>query len=173
VTDMRSPRLAKVLNESKVLELAEKGDRSVLPQIRELLDKLPDAVDDLGDLHRVARNALLDLSSGEHVLLREAQTRKLDQMGAAISGPDPSALERLLANQIVLCWQQLRLITIREAQEREYSLTKGDYYQRCLDRAQRRYLQAIKTLAQVRRLGVPALQVNIAADGGKQVNVKS
>jgi hypothetical protein len=44
----------------------------------------------------------------------------------------------------------------------------GTYYQRSLERAQKRYLAAIKTLAQVRKLAVPVLQVNIAR---KQVNV--
>jgi hypothetical protein len=43
-------------------------------------------------------------------------------------------------------------------------------YQKWLDRAHRRYLSALKTLATVRRLLVPAVQVNIA---DKQVNVAS
>jgi hypothetical protein len=42
------------------------------------------------------------------------------------------------------------------------------HYQRCITTAQKRYLAASKTLAQVRRLVVPVLQVNIAS---KQVNV--
>jgi hypothetical protein len=37
-----------------------------------------------------------------------------------------------------------------------------------MDRAHRRYLSAIKTLATVRKLALPVLQVNIAK---KQVNV--
>jgi hypothetical protein len=37
-----------------------------------------------------------------------------------------------------------------------------------IERAQRRYLGAIKALAQVRKLGVPAVQVNI---GEKQINM--
>ena len=41
-------------------------------------------------------------------------------------------------------------------------------YQHWLDRAQKRYLTALKTLAQVRRLLVPVVQVNIAQ---KQINV--
>jgi hypothetical protein len=40
------------------------------------------------------------------------------------------------------------------------------------DVANRRYLSAIKALAQVRRLQVPlSVQVNVAAQGGQQVNV--
>ena len=42
------------------------------------------------------------------------------------------------------------------------------YLQRCIDWAHKRYLSAIKTLAVVRKLAVPVLQVNIAR---KQVNV--
>jgi len=48
------------------------------------------------------------------------------------------------------------------------SLELGTYYQRSISSAQKRYLSAIKTLALVRKLAVPVLQVNIAK---KQVNV--
>jgi hypothetical protein len=39
-----------------------------------------------------------------------------------------------------------------------------------LDRAHKRYLSALKALAQVRRLGVPRVQVNL---GDKQFNIMS
>jgi hypothetical protein len=41
--------------------------------------------------------------------------------------------------------------------------------------AQARYLRACETLARIRKLArsTPALQVNIAADGGRQVNLAS
>ena len=45
---------------------------------------------------------------------------------------------------------------------------EGDYWQKQQERAHRRYLSAIRTLAQVRRLLVPAMQVNIAE---RQLNV--
>ena len=47
------------------------------------------------------------------------------------------------------------------------SLQKGDYYQRRQERAHKRYLSAVKALAQVRRLELPAVQVNI---GQNQIN---
>jgi hypothetical protein len=50
------------------------------------------------------------------------------------------------------------------------SLDQGDYYQRHQDRAHKRYLSAVRALAQVRRLLTPAVQVNI---GGQQVNIGS
>jgi len=44
----------------------------------------------------------------------------------------------------------------------------ADYHLRRQDRAHRRFLTAMKTLATVRKLGLPVLQVNI---GENQVNV--
>jgi hypothetical protein len=43
----------------------------------------------------------------------------------------------------------------------DLSLRQAEYYEQRLSKAQAPYLAAIRTLAQVRRLGVPAVQVNI------------
>jgi len=48
------------------------------------------------------------------------------------------------------------------------AFVESEFYQRRQDRAQKRYLSAIRTLALVRKLALPVLQVNIAR---KQVNV--
>ena len=82
-------------------------------------------------------------------------------------------MERLLAERAVVCWLQLNYVDALLAQRLAgQGLARGQIamYQEWLDRAQRRYLAALKTLAQVRRLLVPVVQVNIAK---KQVNVTS
>lgn len=155
----------------ETLDQAEKGDRSALPRVRELLDEFPSMVDELGDLTQIAQGVMLSKIVGESVLIREAQERKLVALTEQIAGPAPSILEKLLADQIVLCWQHVRYAESDYAQARDYTFKAGDYYERYIDRAQRRYLAAIKTLAQVRKLELPAMQVNIAAKGGKQVNI--
>ena len=158
---------------SEVMERADKGDRSVLPQIRQVLDEAPDVAEELGNLDRLARSVLIGLVAQENLLLQEAMTRHLDRIVAEIAGPDASPLESLLAEQIVLCWQQLRFAETRRAQIRGCSLEHASHYERCISRAQSRYLQAVKTLAQIRKLGLPSLQVNVATRGGKQVNVSA
>ncbi len=47
------------------------------------------------------------------------------------------------------------------------SIALADHYQKCIDRAHRRYLSALKALAEVRKLNV-TVQLNIAR---RQVNV--
>lgn len=53
---------------------------------------------------------------------------------------------------------------------RDCTLAQGDYYQRRMDRAHRRYLEAVTALAKLRRLQVTVVQDNI---GDRQVNVAS
>jgi hypothetical protein len=54
------------------------------------------------------------------------------------------------------------------------TLQQGQYWDTLLSSTQARFLRAIETPARVRRLArnTPALQINIASDGGKQVNVQ-
>ncbi len=79
-------------------------------------------------------------------------------------------LERTLVEHVALCWLKLQVC------EQKYSgitngtmtLAQGNYWERKLSSAQRRYLRACETLARIRRLALPAVQVNI---GEKQLNV--
>jgi hypothetical protein len=50
----------------------------------------------------------------------------------------------------------------------DLTITQATYHQRRLSLAQSCYLSAIRTLAQVRRLQVPAVQINVAE---QQLNV--
>jgi hypothetical protein len=152
----------------KFLQRAEGGDTSTLPALRKMLQD-PAAVDQLGgDLARQAELSLIQAAAGENLAFKEALTRKLGLLRAEVAGPSPTHVERLLAERVAACWLQVQDADIRYAQAKNLSLEWGDYYQRRMDRAHKRYLSALKTLAQVRKLAVPVLQVNIAR---RQVNV--
>jgi len=84
-----------------------------------------------------------------------------------IAGGTP--LERLLGERIVARWLNLHHIDALYANRlSNISWAESEYFQRRQERANRQYLSAIRTLAQVRRLLVPAVQVNI---GAQQLNV--
>jgi hypothetical protein len=147
---------------------AQKGDKTAVPALREALQD-PALVDALGgDLARLAQSALVDKFSGQNLLFRDTLQRKLDLLRAELSGPNPTALERLLVERVVSCWLYLHHVEMRCCPKESMSLAVGSYLERSLSAAQKRYLAAIKTLALVRKLAVPVLQVNIAR---KQVNV--
>ena len=94
--------------------------------------------------------------------------RKLARLREELAGPEPTPIERLLAERAAFCW-----LTVYEY-ERQYASRgqppggQAEYHQRRIDAAHRRFLSSLKTLATVRKLAVPAIQVNIAE---KQVNV--
>jgi hypothetical protein len=81
-----------------------------------------------------------------------------------------SGLERPLVERIVACHLQVQFADQQAAafERAGGRFAQGEYWQKQQERAQRRYLAAMRTLAQVRRLLVPNVQVNIAEN---QVNV--
>jgi hypothetical protein len=152
----------------KFLKRAQEGDASTLPALRKVLQN-PATVDMLGgDLARQAEHSFILAAAGEDLAFKEALTRKLALLRAELAGTNSTPVERLLVERVVACWLQVQDADIRYAQAKNLTLAWSEYYQRRMDRAHRRYLSALKTLALVRKLSVPVLQVNIAK---KQVNV--
>jgi hypothetical protein len=72
-----------------------------------------------------------------------------------LTGPDPSPLERLLADRTAVCWIDCVIISSRSAVESDPFLIKLH------DRAYHRFLTAAQALAKVRRLAVP-IRVQVA-----------
>lgn len=147
-----------------LLRKAEKGDSTVLPALRTWMDRTPGYWEPMGDLAKVAREALIEHASGKkNLLVQETLTRKCAALTQELTGPTPSPIERLLVERIVLCWLQFYYAECLYVQSLEDSLTirQAEFHQQRISKAQARYLSAIRTLAHVRRLGVPAVQVNI------------
>lgn len=84
-------------------------------------------------------------------------------------------IEKLIINEIIYCWVGLRYVennVFIKMTENGVSISILNFWQETLSRYQNRYLKMIETFARVRKLnkGI-AFQVNIATDGGQQVNV--
>src|SRR5262249_9715602 len=138
-----------------------------LPTVRELI-KQPHILEVCGNAANHAENALIRKFAGKNLAAEEGLRLKLDCLRADLAGPTPSPLERLLAERIAACWLHVNYLEARYGRNDNMTLDVGMYYQKAIDRAHKRYLFAIKTLAVIRKLAVPVLQVNIAK---KQVNV--
>jgi hypothetical protein len=148
---------------------AQDGDKSVLPAIRQQLDSRPELWREAGDLATQIQTSLVQATAGENEIVKEAIHRRLDGLRNELLGEVPGALERLLVERILVCWLQVHHADAACGPSRgSLPLSHAEYLQRRLDRAQRRYLAAIRALAVVRRLQVPVVQVNIA---DRQVNV--
>jgi hypothetical protein len=152
-----------------ILRLAREGNEETVPQLRKWL-AVPENVNRAGaDLAYQVQASLAQKMAGTNLYFREAVVKNAENLRDEICGPNPSALERLLAERVATCWTYLNYLELIYTQSAEnLTIAQGLYRQKVLDRAHGRYLSAIKTLADVRRLALPAVQVNIAK---KQVNV--
>ena len=149
----------------RLRRLADKGDEKAMAELREELNARP-YLWEVGNVATQAEIALTKVITGGSKVLKEATNKKLADLKDELMGPAPTPLERLLVARVVVCWLQVHHADMIEAQNFQ-KVELGGYLQDRLDRAHRRYLSAIRTLAQVRRLLIPPVQVNI---GNQQVN---
>ena len=158
-------------------ELADKAeggeDGARLELRRRLREETPEVVARCSDSARSYRRLLAERASGGNPLRKEAISERAGRMALELAGENPTPLEVLLSERVASLWV---LVELQEA------LLAAWYYKakatspafvlqmaRLQESAHRRYLAAIKTLAQVQKLQGPSrVQVNI---GGNQVNV--
>ena len=118
---------------------------------------------------------LIDWCTGKQAkpTSKELLRDELCDFAAKLAGANPSPIETVLADTAATCWFAYRM---HEAQYAAtvvsdgMSLAQSEHAQRRIDRAHRRMLSTLKTLASVRRLAVPALQINVARQQVNQFN---
>jgi hypothetical protein len=162
----RHATVAKLWN---LMERAQGGDEDAVLDIREMLDGSADlAWHFIKGPGTRAESVLIDhITKDEDLATKELLRYQLESMRIEVAGENPSPLERLLAERVVATWLEVQLFSgLYGANLGKLTPGQGDYHQKRLDRAHRRHLSAIRTLAQIRKLG-PSVQINIA---DKQIN---
>ena len=144
----------------QLVQAAVSGDSTVLPQVRALLDTVPEWSDELGDLMRQAENNLLDMSVGKNLFQREAVKRDLDEHTRRLT-EEPSYVEELLIKQI-----RLDLLMLHTAQQRAQE-RRDLHSDKLLNSAHRRFLASLKSLEQLRKLS-PSIRIQVAQN---QINM--
>jgi hypothetical protein len=150
----------------------QKPDPQAVAELRRHLTAMPDLCLALGDAGSLLENRLI-----QRLFPRKSTEMAARQRAAAVRDglgyEGAPQLEQLLIDHAVLCWLRLQDAEAGYSvnMDRSLPVANADYWDRHLAAAQRRYLRACETLARVRRLLHPTLQVNIAAQGGQQVNV--
>jgi hypothetical protein len=114
------------------------------------------------------RQTIIRNAAGESVIVQEAIAQKLESVQSELAGPNPTPIERLLAERASLCWALVNWYETLFQGVESKSMTQADFHQRKIDKAHARFLSAVRTLAQIRKLALPTLQVNIAKN---QVNM--
>jgi len=150
-----------------LIRQSDAGNKAALERLRETYTVLPELAGKLTSLqHYAEQDTLCSLQPGA----RETSLAQATNMRKKLSGENPSPMEQLLVNRVVLDWLHAleadRHCTLRPGESRPLALS--EFYEKQADRAHRRLMRSTKTLAEIRKLLRPTLQVNIA---DKQVNV--
>jgi hypothetical protein len=173
LTDGTQPRI----QELKTLSgKAEAGDKDARRELRRLVrESSPEVIAKCSEFIHTYRNILAKTASGGSPLHQEVIVERARLMALELAGDNPTPLETLLADRVASLWV---LVELQEAlgaawYDRETGGKSSPAFMlqmaRLLESAHRRYLAAIKTLAQVQKMrGTSRVQVNI---GENQVNV--
>lgn len=134
---------------------AEQGDQTAYRAVRAVFDAHPHLWDQMADYAHLTERAWIEAIAGATALLfTAALERKVAELRRDLT-PEPSTrLERLVIDRVVLCWLQVYQADGIAAQElaRGVTFEALEFHQRRQDRAHRRYLAALKTLATVRKV---------------------
>jgi hypothetical protein len=86
---------------------------------------------------------------------------------------DAPALEKMLIEGVIVCWVRLAVMELRYScvVSASNTLAQIEHTERRLTEAQKRFNRACESLARVRKLSRPSFQINVAAEGGQQVNM--
>lgn len=96
--------------------------------------------------------------------------RDVESHAEELAGPNPSPIECDLARTAALAWLALRYLEVAALGRTGRTIPQANYDIHRLDRAHARYVGTLKTLAQIRRLNGPTVQV-INMGGQNQTNV--
>jgi hypothetical protein len=144
------------------------GDEGAVPRLREILREAPELARRFVDpAIQTQRSMIETYAGGDSPVVRETLPHTLEALRVELGGGYPSPLERLLVERIAATWLQLHYFETLYAQNiSNLTIVQSEFHQKRIDRAHRRHLSAVKTLAQIRKMG-PAVQINIAE---KQIN---
>ena len=87
------------------------GDPNALPELRTWLQDHPAIWSRCGYLAQQTEQAARDLLAGWNPLIQESVFRRVQELKAELAGPSATAIEKLLASQVVMDWLLLRRVS--------------------------------------------------------------
>lgn len=144
-----------------------------LRELRKSLEISPKLYMVVMDMGATIRHQLIQKAMGQKAaqLSIEAQTEVIRRGLGFEQSPE---LEQLLIENIIVCWLRLQWAEYQLSGfmgTGSNSMSEVTYWERRLSIAQQRFLRVSNSLARVRKLTRSTVHINIASDGGQQVNV--
>ena len=143
---------------------ARVGDAEALDRLHALIQERKWA-GWLGDIGRQATRQLVWKVAGGDPVWEAGITQKANALREELLGATPTVLEELLVRRVVNGWLATHALELELTVRPPLDARDRAHLDAALTRAQKRYTEAIRELARVRRLQAPAIlaQLNVAA----------
>ncbi len=152
----------------------KKPKQKDLDDLRTWINDYPELWKAVFDTAYVIEENFIKNMAGEKAAIIAMQ-KNTDEIRDEMGYSKASIMEKMLIDNMVISWLSAQYCNFQVTgrMQREEKIVILEFWERRLSMAQRRFLHACETLVKVRRLmsGKPSVQVNIAAQGGQQVNV--
>jgi hypothetical protein len=135
-----------------LVERAQHGDETAMPELRQLLDKSPQLWEQIGDLAKHVETAWIKLLAANDLLTQECLHREAERRRVELLGEDPTAIERHLIETIVANWLQLKHAEMQMGNSRDATDKQLTFRHRRLESAQKHHRAAINQLVKVREV---------------------
>jgi hypothetical protein len=114
-------------------------------------------MDWIGDIGKEATHQLIARAAGDDAVWKAGITEKVRALSESLLGENPSVLEELLVRRVVNGWVTTHALELELAARPPVDPRSRQYLDQAMTRAQKRYAEAIRELARVRRLQAPRL----------------
>lgn len=136
------------------------------------LDNHPELVTDTFSLTNRVLNDLIETQfqkKSDKLLMRQSTQRMKEEYGYS----QASIIDRMMFDNILINWVRLQYLEgkYNEAFQKGWTDTEAHFYTEILNAANLRFNRSVEALGRLKKYNIN-FQVNIATDGGQQINVQ-
>lgn len=141
---------------------------------KESLNEIPDIWRLIGDLSSKTANKMIDDLDGSRSF-KLSLGQGLKNLYKDLGFKEATSLEKILIEQVALSWLRLVIVEYRYTVITSTSTSQErlNYWERRLNASQRRFFRACETLARIRKMNLPPIQVNIGQNQMNQLRTRS
>lgn len=138
---------------SELVAAARKGDRSVIPAMRRMMQENPELARNNGDLACQTQIHWIDLIAGQDLFRRECLLMKLaDLKRELLAETNGTVAESMLVDQAISTWLQLYFHEDREAINPAENIQVGEFRLKKIESAFNRHMRSLNALTSLRAI---------------------
>ena len=131
---------------------ANRGDRDAADRLRQILRDHPEITRELGNVSKHSEQSLIGLIAGDNFVLSESVRLEVEELRTSLLDEATDAtLEKLLIDQVVISWLDAEYTRLAAVQPQQFK-QDAKFWEQRHERANDRYLSAMKELATLREI---------------------